>query len=339
MDATAEIRYPYAHRTAARTGGALLLVGGLLAIILLLVGPGFVNGRTVPTLTVGSVAILAGTFCVLWPARLPGWALPCLGPFGVVLIGTSSILTRTATDGSELLYMWTVLYSAYFVRLRWAALDVVMIAAVYPAIAISILGGRGVTPSVYLVGTSVVTLLIVANLRRRLTEVLTRSALEARTDPLTGLANRRSWEEGLAREVERHGRADRPLSVLLMDLDHFKRLNDTYGHAAGDAALTAVAMVLRGQARQSDVLARVGGEEFALLLADCPAGYAVPRAEQIRRAVEAASAGWATPVTISVGVASLPDHARSGAGLMRAADEALYAAKHAGRNTVAPAAA
>src|SRR5262249_4558673 len=159
----------------------------------------------------------------------PGWALPVMGPFGVVLIGMSSILTRTATDGSELLYMWTVLYSAYFVPVRWAALDVALIAAVYPSIAISILGGPGITPSVYLVGTSVVTLLIVANVRRQLTRVLTASAREARTDKLTGVPNRRSWDEGLAGSLG----TDRAICVLLIDLDHFKSLNDTYGHLAG----------------------------------------------------------------------------------------------------------
>jgi diguanylate cyclase (GGDEF)-like protein len=329
MSRQSEIR-PYAHRTATRTGGALLLTGGTLAIVLLAVGPGFVHGRTVPTLTIGSVAILTGLCYVTRPMKVPAWALPLTGPFGVVLIGMSSILTHTATDGSELLYMWTVLYSAYFVPVRWAALDVGLIAAVYPSIAIGFLGSLGITPSVYLVGTSVVTLLIVANLRRQLTRVLTASAQEARTDKLTGVANRRSWDEGLAGSLG----TDRPLSVLLVDLDYFKRLNDTYGHAAGDAALAAVADVLRGQARQSDVLARVGGEEFALLLVDCPAEFALSRAEQIRRTVEAASSSWPAAVTISVGVACMPDHAKSGEELMHAADVALYEAKHAGRNAV-----
>src|SRR5205814_5724980 len=95
-----------------------------------------------------------------------------------------------------------------------------------------------------------------------------------------------------------------------------------------------VAAVLRGQARQSDVLARVGGEEFALLLADCAGTDAVHRAEEIRRAVQRESAGWATPVTISVGVASAPEHAGTGRDLMAVADVALYEAKRGGRNRV-----
>ncbi|OLE21845.1 MAG: hypothetical protein AUG44_26365 [Actinobacteria bacterium 13_1_20CM_3_71_11] len=333
MSSQPETRYPHAHRTAARTGGALLCTGGVLAIALLF-SKDFVHGKTVTTLTIGSIAVLTGLFCLIRPGRVPAWGLLAMGPFGTVLIAMSSILTRTAADGSELLYMWTVLFSAYFLALRWAALNVALIAAVYPTIAITTLHGKGIAPSAYLVGTSIVTLLIVSNLRRQLTRVLTETALEARTDKLTGLANRRSWEEGLAREVSRQDRDRRPLSVLLIDLDHFKDLNDTYGHAAGDTALAGVAGILRGQARQSDILARVGGEEFALLLVDCAVEYALRRAEQIRDAVETISADWATPVTISMGVACLPDHARSGTELMEAADVALYEAKRGGRNAV-----
>jgi diguanylate cyclase (GGDEF)-like protein len=332
MSRQPQTAHPYAHRTAARTGGALLLTGGSLAIVLLLTGPGFVHGKAGPTVTVGCLAILVGLMCIVRPGWLPTWALPAIGPFGVVLIGISSFLTRTTTDGSELLYMWTVLYSGYFVPLRLAAIDVALVAVVYPTLCVSILGTHGVTPSVYLVGTSVVTLLIVSNLRRKLTRELTRTALEARTDKLTGMANRRSWDEALGHQLSRR---DPSLSVLLIDIDHFKRLNDTYGHAAGDLALASVATVLRAQARQSDVLARVGGEEFALLLVDCPLEYAAQRAEQIRAAVARTASTWATPVTISVGVAALPDHAGTGEELMAAADGALYEAKDAGRDAVA----
>jgi diguanylate cyclase (GGDEF)-like protein len=334
MSGQAETRYPHAHRTAARVGGALLLTGGLLAVVLMFVGPGFVHGKTEITLVIASCAIIAGGFCVSVPGRVPAWGLTLIGPFGTVLIALSSILTRTTTDGSELLYMWTVLFSAYFLAWRFALINIALIAVVYPSIAISLMGRLGITPSVYLVGTSVVTLLIVGNLRRQISRVITQTALEARTDKLTDLPNRRSWEEGLAREVARQGRRRTPLCILVIDLDHFKALNDTYGHAAGDVALAGVAGVLRGQARQSDVLARVGGEEFALLLPDCAPIDARMRAQEIRLAIERASANWQTPVTVSIGVAALPAHARNAEELMEAGDVALYEAKRAGRNTV-----
>src|SRR5436305_5364657 len=103
------------------------------------------------------------------------------------------------------------------------------------------MGRLGITPTVYLVGTSVVTLLIVGKLRGQIAKVITETAREARTDKLTSLSNRRSWEEGLAREVARQARRRTPLCVLVIDLDHFKALNDTFGHAAGDLALAGVA--------------------------------------------------------------------------------------------------
>jgi diguanylate cyclase (GGDEF)-like protein len=334
MSAPAETRMPHARPTAARVGGVLLATGGSLAIILMAVGPGFVHGKTEPTLIVAAAAILAGTICMVRPAQIPGWVLPMIGPYGTVLIGISSLLTGTSTDGSELLYMWTVLYSGYFVPIRYALINVVLIAVVYPPIALLNLGRLGITPSVYLVGTSIVTLLIVSSLRRQISRVIEASAREARTDKLTELPNRRSWEEGLARELTRQARRRTALCLLVIDLDHFKRLNDTYGHAAGDTALIGVSGVLRSLARQSDVLARVGGEEFALLLPECTPADARMRAQEIRMAIERTSAGWPTPVTVSIGLAALPEHAATGEDLMAAADVALYEAKRAGRNTV-----
>jgi diguanylate cyclase (GGDEF)-like protein len=334
MSGQVELRDPHAAPTAARAGGSLLIIGGSLAVVLMAFGPGFVPGKFEPTLVVASVALLVGSFCIIRSDRVPRWFLPLIGPLGTVLIGLSSTLTHTAIDGSELLYMWTVLFSAYFLRWRFALLNVGVIAVVYPSIVISLLGKLGVTPAVYLVGTSIVTLFIVGNLRRQITRLLATSALEARTDGLTGLANRRSWEEGLVREIARQARRSTPLCLLMIDLDHFKQLNDAYGHAAGDVALCNVASVLRSYTRRSDVLARVGGEEFGLLLPDCQPGDGRARAEEIRATLEEISAHWTTPVTVSIGLAALPAHAGTGEELMAAADAALYEAKRSGRNTV-----
>jgi diguanylate cyclase (GGDEF)-like protein len=317
-----------------RTSGALLVTGGLLGTVLRAVNPGSLPGHVGVTVGIAVIAIAVGAYCLLLPGLVPDWFLPLSGPAAIVLVAVWSSQTRTATDGSELLYMWTVMFSAYFLPWRFAVANVAVLAAVYPPIAISILGRPGITPSVYLIGTSVVTLVIVANMRRRVTRRITVTALEARTDTLTGLPNRRSWEEGLIREVARQARRGTPLCVLMVDLDHFKRLNDTHGHAAGDIALAGVAAILRGQARQSDVLARVGGEEFALLLPDCAPVDAAARAEEIRLVVEQTAATWRTPVTVSIGVAALPAQAGTGEELMMAGDVALYEAKRAGRNTV-----
>jgi diguanylate cyclase (GGDEF)-like protein len=149
------------------------------------------------------------------------------------------------------------------------------------------------------------------------------------TDGLTGIANRRHFDSSLARHLARASRTAEPCSLLLFDIDHFKRLNDTKGHQVGDDALREVAQVIRTHARSNDVAARYGGEEFALILGSCPTEEALATAERVRAAIAAA-----LPVTVTVGVATFPHHAVQGEDLVRAADRALYDGKHAGRDRV-----
>jgi diguanylate cyclase (GGDEF)-like protein len=163
----------------------------------------------------------------------------------------------------------------------------------------------------------------------------------AATDALTGLANRRAFDAVLEREVERARRYRRPLSLVLLDLDHFKMVNDTHGHAVGDAVLTTAATIIAALIRGTDTAARVGGEEIALLLPETTIDGAVEFADRVRSALEQARhatvAGARTlRVTASAGVASVPVlGGHDPAALYRAADRALYAAKRAGRNRVA----
>jgi diguanylate cyclase (GGDEF)-like protein len=158
----------------------------------------------------------------------------------------------------------------------------------------------------------------------------------ATTDPLTTLRTRRYLDERLAREVARARRSGRPLGLLMIDVDHFKRINDTYGHGAGDLALAQVGEVLRHCLRPGDLVARYGGEEFAALLSDVDPHGIVELAERVRLAVATAPItvveGMPLLVTVSVGAACIPEHALDGGDLVRAADRALYAAKHEGRN-------
>jgi diguanylate cyclase (GGDEF)-like protein len=162
----------------------------------------------------------------------------------------------------------------------------------------------------------------------------------AMTDPLTGLANRRVLDRRLAHEWRRAVREGEPLSVLFVDIDYFKRFNDTYGHAAGDEVLVLVAeRMAAGGRRTSDMAARYGGEEFMLLLPHTPLSAAMAVAEKIRRRVESAnlrhSASSHGRVTVSVGCASCdPPVGGSGARLLAAADRLLYEAKEGGRNQV-----
>jgi diguanylate cyclase (GGDEF)-like protein len=161
---------------------------------------------------------------------------------------------------------------------------------------------------------------------------------QAITDPLTGLVNRRYLREYLPRELTRAQRKEVPLAVVMVDIDYFKRVNDTFGHEAGDLVLRELGGLLRGQIRASDIACRFGGEEFALVLPEIPVGGAVQRAEAIRAAVKGLDLQYAgQPIgrlSASFGIAVFPDHAQDADSLLRLADEALYQAKGAGRDRV-----
>ena len=161
---------------------------------------------------------------------------------------------------------------------------------------------------------------------------------QAISDPLTGLYNRRYLSEFLPRELARSGRNATPVAVILIDLDHFKRVNDSAGHEAGDIVLRAVGNLLKSNVRGSDIACRFGGEEFALILPETDAESAARRAESIRLSISALDLSHAgrplAKVTASFGLAMFPDHARDTEDLLRVADVALYAAKGAGRNRV-----
>jgi len=158
----------------------------------------------------------------------------------------------------------------------------------------------------------------------------------AAVDSLTGLYNKRHFDEVFGKEVARAEQSQQPLSLIVLDIDHFKKINDNFGHPAGDAVLKHVAGVVKNQIRAGDVLCRVGGEEFALVLPQTPLALGTQAAELIRVAVDDTACdveGTIIPATLSLGVAQLgPGEVPE--GLYRRADERLYAAKHGGRNRV-----
>jgi diguanylate cyclase (GGDEF)-like protein len=159
-------------------------------------------------------------------------------------------------------------------------------------------------------------------------------------DGLTGLADRGALEERLELETRRFHGYRRPVALLLLDLDHFKEINDTYGHPAGDAVLRRLADLLRANTREPDLAARYGGEEMVVVLPDAMLREAEEVAERIRDAVETAAIeheGNPLPVTVSIGVSSCPESADDPRALIPSADAALYEAKRGGRNSVATA--
>jgi diguanylate cyclase (GGDEF)-like protein len=175
--------------------------------------------------------------------------------------------------------------------------------------------------------------LALANIRLR--ETLQHQAIH---DPLTDLFNRRYLEETLGREILRAQRKEVALVVMMLDLDHFKKFNDTCGHEAGDHLLQLLADFLKSNIRGGDIACRYGGEEFVLILPETSLEVALLRAEEVRRGVSRLKLSYQGQtlrnITISLGVATFPKHGTNTDDLLKAADKALYRAKAAGRNRV-----
>lgn len=152
----------------------------------------------------------------------------------------------------------------------------------------------------------------------------------AKTDELTGLGNRRAFQDAIQKEVARAAREGTDLTLVMLDLDHFKLLNDVYGHLMGDEVLRQAGAALRDHCRESDTATRFGGEEFAILLPSCPTRESFAAAARLREVI--AALDFEVAVTASAGIATFPTHATDALTLLRAADEALYEAKRLGRN-------
>ena len=157
---------------------------------------------------------------------------------------------------------------------------------------------------------------------------------DADLDHLTGLANRRRFRVALKREVERWRRYGIPCALVLLDIDHLKAINDRFGHPTGDMVIRQIASTLTKVSRDNDTAARLGGEEFALLLAGIDAEKAAVAAERLREVLKNAQLDEVGPVTVSIGVAACPASANSERSLYSASDRALYVAKNAGRDRV-----
>lgn len=252
------------------------------------------------------------------------------------LISATVALNSLQID-SEVYYLLVVLYAGYFFTSRQVAVQITLIIAAYGVVTLTgTHDGAASTRWLNVSGVVLVLGAVVVALRSRLEQLIVALDRAAQTDPLTQLLNRRAFEARLREAVALSARRDSSLSLLAIDVDHFKSVNDRLGHLAGDAALIGIATALGQGTRQGEVLARVGGEEFSLLLPDAEIEDALFTADRVRRAVESHVDPTLPTLTVSVGVASLnPDTGDDVAGLQRRADRALYEAKNKGRNRVA----
>jgi len=309
-----------AYTAAAMYGGAAL-DGAIEGLI-----PGDPPFAIAPAIAAAAIVGLL----VLFGPRLPRWALALLGPLGVLLIGIALATTPGAGDGA-VLYVWPVLWSTFFFGRRGAVAILACIGVAHAVVLLELppassFPGRWID---VMVSTTVVAVVVMALVRAN-DELLVSLHEQARTDALTGLLNRRGFDERASLELARARREDGCVAVVAFDLDYFKRINDEWGHEVGDRVLVRTAAVLLAQSRDIDVVARFGGEEFVVLLPGASTDDARSFAERVRAALARPGEGLPT-ARASAGILA----ARAPLAvddLLHGADSALYAAKRGGRD-------
>lgn len=317
----------------ARSLSYLFFAGGFVVAVLLAVLPH--PEADVPAMAVVIGVSLLISFAILLAFnRIPSWVFPVLGACGVVLISFGIYFRGSSNTVHALFYLWVTFYAFYFFSPRVAALELAFAVACYGAVLYTLPDPPDHRPELLAIAVSslAVTGIMISILKRRIDRLVARLADAARRDVLTGLLNRRAFEELFDLELERSQRGQRTLSVIVGDLDNFKDINDRFGHQVGDITLERVATVLKRRKRRIDTAARMGGEEFALIVPDTDEHRCYMLAERLRTELRKAFENDPVPLTISFGVASFPMHGESPATLLHAADEALYAAKELGRN-------
>lgn len=265
---------------------------------------------------------------------LPARAIEPLIALATVTICTAIALGGASVSMYDLFLVWVPLWTFSFLPWRRAAPQLVLMVVAY-VVALLVSGPPGDVVgarSAMLIGTLFATAAFVGLLKARVDRLMLELSDAARHDSVTGLLNRRGFEEAYESELDRARRSGRPLSLLVADLDHLKEINDRLGHQAGDTALEQVGAALTDVARRIDSVARTGGDEFAVLLPDTDAPGALVMAERLCAAVRTTGTEWRMPLTLSVGGATYAGGRDGDEELVRRADEAAYAAKRLGRD-------
>jgi diguanylate cyclase (GGDEF)-like protein/putative nucleotidyltransferase with HDIG domain len=316
----------------ARILAGLFAAGATLALLTLAL-PHSRRASEVGLLTMVATAYLV-VGLLLWRAnRMPTRLLPFALALGSTLVTAVAYFSAENPSPLVFFYLWVFLYSAYFLTTPEMVVQIVYVGIVYGALLVTRPPPGGI-PAWWLVGmgTLAVAAVLIRVMRQQVALLIARLYDAARADPLTKLSNRHGFRELLDLELARARRAQANVTVVAGNLDHFKEVNDRSGHHVGDTALQRVARLLDAGKRDIDGVARVGGEEFALVLPDTDDHGAFAIAERLRCELREEFARDAVPLTISFGVATYPQNGETAASLLRAADVALYAAKRSGRN-------
>ncbi len=319
----------------ARTFAYLYGFGGLLVAVTLFL-PASPDRHALPIAGVSVVAFVLTAACLLWGSRLPIAFFRVLPFTGALLVAALLFSGGSMASGAyALFYFWVGVSAFYFFRAAYGVACTVFASACY--LVVLLVGpNQGLVGLnwVMMTGALLVAGVLVGRLRSRVEVLVDELGAAARTDPLTGLANRREFESRLQEEISRAERDGRPLSVIALDLDAFKAINDQRGHRAGDRALKGVAAALRRAGREVDTIARIGGDEFAVVATGAGEHQAQVLSQRLQSAIGEAFRGDSATLTLSVGLASRPAHANTADALLEAADQALYTAKRSGGNCI-----
>ncbi len=301
-----DVATPASRAAMARAGAVFGAAGGLFAFVSVAVPDTAVNDERLLAAT-GVASIVVAVLLLIAYDTLPLAGFHIAAAVGIVLASVAVYAWGVESGYAPLPYVWVALGIFYFFPLRAALAQLAFLAACYAgALAAESPSGQVVDGWIATVGTLLITGVFVALVRDRLSTLIAHLSDAARRDPLTDLFNRRAFEEVFDIELERARRTGAPLSVVVGDLDRFKRLNDEFGHPAGDEALRRIGRSITAAKRRFDTAARVGGEEFALLAPDCDEHGAYMLSERIRADVERGFASDGSEGSLTAASASPP---------------------------------